>query len=152
MEGRKDDKGKLRYDLLPPSVVEALVKVLTYGAAKYDDHNWEKVPDLDARYYAAGERHRAQDRMGIRIDPETGLPHLAHAMCCDAFRLSKLLGFDRPLTEPSLADDLDELDDNEPIPFTVSKITTGTYEITQPDLAALRRERKVPRYPDPHEP
>ena len=37
MEGRKDDHGKPRWDLLPWDEVEDVVKVLTKGAVKYED-------------------------------------------------------------------------------------------------------------------
>ena len=33
--GLKFDDGKLRYDLLPFSVIDELVNILTFGAAKY---------------------------------------------------------------------------------------------------------------------
>ena len=36
----KHDKGKLRYDLIPPEALEALVQVYTYGATKYAPDNW----------------------------------------------------------------------------------------------------------------
>ena len=41
-EGRKNDSGKRRMDLIPPEAIEALADVLTMGAAKYADRNWEK--------------------------------------------------------------------------------------------------------------
>ena len=37
--GRKDDDGKPRWDLLPFAEAEEVVKVLTYGARRYGDHN-----------------------------------------------------------------------------------------------------------------
>jgi hypothetical protein len=40
--GCKDDQDKTRWDLLPPDALEEIAKVLTFGANKYNDRNWEK--------------------------------------------------------------------------------------------------------------
>ena len=88
-EGVKYDAGKLRYDLLPPEPVEELVKVLTYGATKYTDGGWKKVEPYKDRYLASTLRHLMAWRMGEVRDNESGLPHLAHAMCCLTFMLWK---------------------------------------------------------------
>lgn len=40
--GKRYDKGKLRYDLIQPDAEKGLVEVLTFGASKYEDRNWEK--------------------------------------------------------------------------------------------------------------
>lgn len=80
--GEKADAGKERYDLIPPGVLCDLARVLTYGAAKYAPDNWRKVPDAESRYYAALMRHLEAWRMGCPVDPESQLPHLAHALCC----------------------------------------------------------------------
>ncbi len=37
--GRKFDGGKLEYGLLPPFALEETVKVLTFGAQKYEPEN-----------------------------------------------------------------------------------------------------------------
>lgn len=85
LTGRKYDGGKDRWDLLPLGVVEDVVKVLTFGAQKYGPNNWQRVENGRERYYAALMRHLAAWRMGEAKDPETGLPHLAHAACCLGF-------------------------------------------------------------------
>lgn len=78
-EALKFDKGKLQYDLIPPNAVKHLAEVLTYGAKKYKPENWRKQKDL-SRYRNAVMRHYEAYRRGERLDPETGMPHLAHAM------------------------------------------------------------------------
>lgn len=83
--GRKFDGGKLRYGLIPPLAQAEMVKVLTFGAEKYEPDNWKKVPDSKTRYFDALERHVWAWKMGEQIDPESGIHHLAHAMCCLAF-------------------------------------------------------------------
>jgi len=79
-EGKKDDFGKLRYDLVPPYAFEQFVSVLTYGALKYDDRNWEKGIKW-GRLFGAAMRHLWAFWRGDDIDPESGIPHLAHAVC-----------------------------------------------------------------------
>lgn len=85
LPGVKWDAKKIRYDLIPPSFSRGLAAVLTYGAAKYSDDNWSKVPDLRRRYYAALLRHLESWRSGEALDSESGLPHLDHAAACLAF-------------------------------------------------------------------
>jgi hypothetical protein len=59
--------------------------VLTYGAQKYAPEGWRSVPDAEARYTGALMRHLEEWRTGEVIDPESGLPHLAHVLCNAAF-------------------------------------------------------------------
>lgn len=84
-EGFKADSGKPDFSLLPWGPVEDIVRVLTVGAQKYAPDNWQKVPHAERRYLAALLRHVWARAKGERIDPETGLPHLAHAGCCLLF-------------------------------------------------------------------
>jgi len=83
--GRKFDGGKLEYGLLPPYALQETVKVLTFGAQKYERNNWIHVDDANRRYFDALQRHLWAWKMGENIDPESGLHHLAHAMCCLMF-------------------------------------------------------------------
>ena len=83
--GRKFDGGKLEYGLLPPLALEETVKVLTFGAQKYERDNWQKVPDSKRRYFDALQRHVWAWKQGEQIDQESGIHHLAHAMCCLMF-------------------------------------------------------------------
>lgn len=79
--GLKYDDGKLRWDLLPYDLIEEVVKVLTYGAKKYDDNNWQLVNNAEDRYFAAAIRHIVAWKKGEKYDKETGINHLAHAIC-----------------------------------------------------------------------
>lgn len=85
--GVKYDKDKDRWDLLPFAATEQVVKVLTHGAKKYAPENWRKVEGWRWRYLGAALRHVSAFALGERIDPESGLPHLAHACCCLMFML-----------------------------------------------------------------
>ena len=83
---------KARWDLLPERPVRLLVDVLTFGARKYAAHGWKHVPNARERYYAALLRHINLWRLGERIDPDSGLHHLAHAICNVAFLIEIDLG------------------------------------------------------------
>ena len=77
--GKKWDKGKLRYDLLPPDVLEQVVQILTDGAEKYGDRNWEEGISW-SRVFAASQRHQWAFWQGKETDEESGCNHLAHAI------------------------------------------------------------------------
>ena len=77
-EGRKDDQGKLRYDLLPPDALEALVEIFTDGAAKYGEYNWSQGMAW-SRPFAAAQRHLWAWWAHQDMDQESGRSHLAHA-------------------------------------------------------------------------
>ena len=79
MTGKKHDGGKPRWDLLPWRQVAAVVEVITFGATKYGERNWQELKNARARYFAALHRHVSAWESGERLDKETGLPHLAHA-------------------------------------------------------------------------
>ena len=80
----KTDNGKPRLDLLPPVAVDLMGQVLAYGAAKYAPNNWRRV-DKRGRYVAATLRHLFAWMGGERVDAESRLPHLAHALTSLAF-------------------------------------------------------------------
>jgi hypothetical protein len=86
-EGRKFDGEKERYDLIPMECIEDLAKILTMGSVKYGPHNWKELEDGEDRYFAALMRHLVASRKGEKNDPESGLSHLAHAMCNVVFLL-----------------------------------------------------------------
>lgn len=78
--GKKFDSGKLDWTLLPFSALDDAVRVLMFGAQKYDRENWKLVKDGEQRYKAAGFRHMLASLEGEEFDPETGVRHTAHAM------------------------------------------------------------------------
>ena len=87
MTGIKYDSAKPKMNLLPPKAVMEVAKVLTFGAEKYDAENWRKLEDLQNRYTAGALRHIFAHMDGEKLDPETNLSHLAHALCCLLFKL-----------------------------------------------------------------
>ena len=68
-------------------VARNVAKVLTIGAKKYDRHNWKKLDDIENRYIAAAQRHMWALLKDESHDPETGVHHAAHAVCCMMFLL-----------------------------------------------------------------
>lgn len=85
VEGTKFDGGKARYDLIPPEALDELAHLYAFGASKYADRNWEKGINY-SRVFAALMRHAWAWWRGERIDPETGLSHMA-SVAWNAFAL-----------------------------------------------------------------
>ena len=84
--GLKSDQGKLPYNLLDRTALDEVAKVLAYGAVKYSAENWRGGIEF-SRLIGATLRHIMAVSDGEDYDPETGLPHAAHAMCSMMFLL-----------------------------------------------------------------
>lgn len=84
--GKKYDGGKPRLDLLSTHALVAASDVMKFGAIKYGDNNWRGGIKW-SRVFAALMRHAWYWWGGEDRDPETGLSHLAHCMCCIMFLL-----------------------------------------------------------------
>lgn len=82
----KFDQEKLMLELLPVRPIEDIAGVLTFGAKKYSERNWEQGFNY-SRTYGALQRHLHAWYKGEDIDPESGLSHLSHAGCCLMFLL-----------------------------------------------------------------
>jgi hypothetical protein len=67
-----------RYDLIPPEATWYEALVYGVGARKYAERNWEMGYEW-GKSIAALERHLQMFKAGEDIDPEYGLPHMAHA-------------------------------------------------------------------------
>lgn len=78
IEGTKHDQDKLRLDLIPPEALESLGAVLTFGAKKYGDNNWQNGIRI-SRLIGAALRHWFLGKcIGEKYDKESGLPHTWH--------------------------------------------------------------------------
>lgn len=53
-----------------------MASVLTLGAVKYSDNNWQK--GSEDRYIGALHRHLSNHQQGELSDPESKLPHMVH--------------------------------------------------------------------------
>jgi hypothetical protein len=81
LSGVKFDLGKppMRHLGTFQGALGDVARVIEYGARKYSLSNWMKVhPD---RYRDALLRHVLAYLRGEAKDQESGLPHLAHAIC-----------------------------------------------------------------------
>ncbi|WP_216726083.1 dATP/dGTP diphosphohydrolase domain-containing protein [Hymenobacter siberiensis] len=113
--GLRYNEGKARYDLVPAFAQQQYVEVLTKGAEKYAERNWEAGMKW-SKVLASLERHLAAIKRGEDYDPETGKLHSAHVMCNAAFLTEyyKIYpqGDDRPhqyLKPPRIGLDIDEV-------------------------------------------
>jgi hypothetical protein len=71
--------GKPAFDLVPLSALADCARVFDYGRAKYAEWNWAKGQPWSVPF-ACLMRHMAAWQAGEDLDPESGLPHLGHAM------------------------------------------------------------------------
>ncbi len=78
--GVKYDQGKPMIALIPAVALEEEGKVWTFGAQKYGFWNWHKGLSY-VRILSGVLRHISAMLRGEDIDPESGLPHAAHARC-----------------------------------------------------------------------
>lgn len=85
-QGLKYDSDKAPMSLLSREALEQTAQVLAFGAKKYAAHNWRKGFQW-SRPLSAAQRHLLAFQDGEDRDPESGLSHLAHAMCCIMFLL-----------------------------------------------------------------
>jgi len=86
----KHDAGKPDYSLLPLSHLEPAVRALEFGAKKYTRDNWKNGFGGTARPLASALRHLAAFQNGERVDAESGVSHIGHAMCCLIFLMNEL--------------------------------------------------------------
>jgi len=84
--GMKEDKQKIRWELLPFEAIEQIAIIMTKGAEKYEADNWRKVEPM--RYVGALMRHLNAHLQGEIIDDGWGMLHLAHMACNALFLLS----------------------------------------------------------------
>lgn len=92
--GAKLDASKIRAGLVVlgfARALEAVSEIGTYGARKYSPNGWVSVPDGVERYTDALLRHLLAESRGEVRDPESNLPHAAHAAWNALARLDLLL-------------------------------------------------------------
>jgi hypothetical protein len=70
--------------LVPPLAILEMGRVFVLGAKKYGPYNWRGEKVSYSTYYNAAHRHLAMSLDGENLDPESGVSHLAHVMCCMA--------------------------------------------------------------------
>lgn len=80
-QGVKHDAGKADLSMISKDLLEQIARVREFGAKKYARDNWRKGFKF-TRSIAAALRHISAFNEGEDLDPESGLPHIAHAICC----------------------------------------------------------------------
>lgn len=78
--GARYNAGKPDYSLIPLYTLTDEARVWEYGRQKYAAWNWAKGMPWSIPY-ACAMRHFAAWQRGEDLDPESGLPHLAHIAC-----------------------------------------------------------------------
>ena len=78
--GARYNSGKAKLSLIPFVTLYDEAAVWEYGERKYKAWNWTKGMDWSIPFECA-MRHLAKWQAGEDNDEESGLPHLAHAMC-----------------------------------------------------------------------
>lgn len=77
--GARFNGNKREFHQLPLFSLEGVLKVLEYGATKYAPGNWLKGQPWSVPFDSM-MRHMAKWQRGEELDPESGLPHLDHAL------------------------------------------------------------------------
>jgi len=93
--GLRFNEGKLKWSLVSWKALEPMVRVLMFGADKYDDHNWKK----GLKYTEVCEslqRHLNAFIEGADNDEESKISHVGHIMC-NAMFLSYMFLFRKDL-------------------------------------------------------
>lgn len=94
--GRKDDKDKPQlqdlFRFIPAKALGAVAEVMSHGAEKYGERNWEDDGLSIQRIQGAVLRHTHQRLRGDLIDDDSGLLHSAHAAASALMALAKDLG------------------------------------------------------------
>jgi len=78
--GARFNNGKPDFSLIPLVTLEDEARVWEYGKKKYAAWNWAKGMPWSVPF-ACAVRHLSAWQRGEDLDPESGLPHLAHVAC-----------------------------------------------------------------------
>ncbi len=90
----RQNAGKPPLHLLPLDGLVLVAWVLAFGSEKYSPRGWEKAAAEGVFSWADCVRaclsHLSKLACGQRLDPESGLPHVAHLACNALFLCSML--------------------------------------------------------------
>ena len=75
----RHNQGKPQWSQIHYKSVEPMIRVLEFGAQKYNKKNWQKPMDLEEIQESA-QRHLAAVMDGEIYDKESGELHMAHVM------------------------------------------------------------------------
>lgn len=104
--GARFNTGKLKWSLVSWKALAPMVRVLMFGAEKYDDHNWKK----GFKYTEVTEslqRHLNAFIEGENDDPESKLSHVGHILC-NAMFLSYMSLFRKDMDDRYIDENLED--------------------------------------------
>lgn len=78
--GTRYNSGKVKWSLVSWLALEPMVRVLMFGAEKYDSWNWSKGLKY-TEICESMQRHIYAFLHGEDDDPESKLPHIGHILC-----------------------------------------------------------------------
>jgi len=87
-----DGKPPVAYIFQFPKAIEAVCRVMEFGACKYDDGNWKKGGKPDAEYLNSLTRHLLDWCQGDKFDKDSACSLLGHAI----WNLMALLELNHP--------------------------------------------------------
>ena len=135
---RAGGMSKVPLHLVPPIAVAHMAMGFADGGMKYQPYNWRAEPISASVYYGAALRHLMTWWEGEDTAADSGVHHLAHAMCCLAMILdtegTDWLNDNRPpprdmaLALHVLADGLPGLRDRPTTKFDLHDIAGGNDE------------------------
>lgn len=129
--GLRYNEGKRRWGLLSWPALGELVKVLEFGARKYDSWNWSKGLSW-SECFESMQRHATAWYCGEDRDPETGLSHMAHVLCNAMFLVHFILwGTGKDDRPTALAQERNENNKKEQDDGTTKPIYESRYEINR---------------------
>jgi len=73
-------KAKMAYILQFPRTMEAIARIMEFGAAKYFDGNWKQGGKEDSEYLDCMMRHLTKWLDGKKYDDDSGCSHLGMAI------------------------------------------------------------------------
>jgi len=79
-KGLRFNNEKPKWSLVPQSSLLPMVRVLEFGANKYDSHNWMKGLSI-TEICESLKRHLDSFMEGENIDKESKLSHVGHIQC-----------------------------------------------------------------------
>lgn len=75
-----EGKSKLAYMLEFATPMDALARIMEFGACKYHDGNWRQGGKPDREYLDSMMRHLIQWKQGEVFDQDSGCSHIGHAI------------------------------------------------------------------------
>ena len=95
--GSRFNEGKLKWSLVSWSALAPMVRVLMFGAEKYDNHNWKKGLKY-TEICESLQRHLNSFLEGEDDDKESKISHIGHILC-NAMFLSYMSLFRKDLDD-----------------------------------------------------